>query len=112
MKRVLASLLVILPVLAETKLPPLPVNPNIVPRSILQTTQAPLVLAWSVGSACRDVLEMSASPAFEVIHDLPGPYRVVQELDGDWGYRVSVPVGYAAAFFRVRRAWGNPWIAQ
>lgn len=63
--------------------------------------------AWHVEAGTFDVLEMSSD--METWIDVAGPYAV-RDLGSTLNYWVRVPAGYAKAFFRVRRVWGNPWV--
>ena len=87
--------------------PPLPVSPNRPPVDRPVPGEKPLFLTWNVTSGTRDVLEFSADMLTWA--DLPGPYQVL-DFEGAASYWVPVPRGYAKAFFRVRRDWGNPWV--
>lgn len=89
--------------------PPLPVIPNRSPVDAPGTFARPLFTLWDMTSGTRDVLEMSNQPGNGIWMDIPGPYEI-REIEGISTYYVPTPVGYAQAFFRVRREWGNPWI--
>lgn len=109
MKKLLAIALILAGTVSAIEYPPLPVSPGKPPRSAPGTPAKPLRATWNVSATARDVLEISDCPDFSSTQDIAGPYEV-REIDGVLCYYVSVPVGYAQAFFRVRRWWGNPWI--
>lgn len=111
MKKLLLIALLLGLIKARTLLaeyPPLPPDRGAVPYTDAPgTVEKPLFAAWSFEVDTFDVLEMSSDAV--TWSDLPGPYEV-RPLDGQSSYYVRVPVGYAKAFFRVRRVWGNPWV--
>lgn len=90
-------------------LPPLPEHPGGPPRISDPIPIAPLSAQWEVNAACRDVLEYRASLADEW-EEIPGPYPAL-DIGGVLVYSVPVVIGRTAAFFRIRRDWGNPWVA-
>ena len=93
----------------HAELPPLPVNPGKPPVDLPGTVARPLFAMWHVDASALDVLEISGCADFTLPQDVAGPYET-RDIDGVLNYYVPVPVGYAQAFFRVRRVWGNPWV--
>jgi len=89
--------------------PPLPIAPGKAPVNAPGSPARPLSAEWEVTAAYLDVLEISDCPDFAIHTDIEGPYEV-RDVDGVLCYHVPLPVGYAKAFLRVRRWWGNPWI--
>ena len=93
----------------KVTLPPLPEHPGNPPRNSEPVPVTPLSAQWEINAACRDILEYRASIAHDW-EEIPGPYDAL-DVDGILCYTVPVAVGHTAAFFRIRRDWGNPWVA-